>query len=141
MLDLLLAATNPSNSDLVLEKLHRDIAAGDSTAEVANQLLNVWAVKKESGNTGSLGAEFPEDAAPTIVQAYRALTLLYAGAADAEKIATLDAVLTVKAGHGNLLATTLKIMLDTAVNDLTGLARSAVQRNSSEPPRGGASLG
>lgn len=128
MLDILLAATSPSNSDMVLEKVHQDIARGDSVGAVANQLLELWATKRAAGDTTSLSESVTDEFAPTIVRAYRALTLLYAGAANADRVATIDTVLTRRMGGGDALPSVLKVMLDAAIKDLSGVAGQAVRR-------------
>ena len=129
MLDILLAATSPSKSDMVLNKIHQDMARGDSAARVANRLLELWATKKATGFTTSLSESVTDELAPAMVRAYRALTLLYAGAADADRVATIDAVLSRRMtplmserwpglAGGDALASVLKVMLDAAVKDL-----------------------
>lgn len=133
MLDILLASTNPAQSDLVLNKIGQDAAAGDPIAPIASQLLNMWMMKQASGDLASLGDQVDDEMAPTMVRAFRALTLLYLGAADADRVATLDTVLTFKMGQGHLLATVLKAMLDTALKDLSGLANAAVKRTMTAP--------
>jgi alpha-tubulin suppressor-like RCC1 family protein len=128
MLDILLAATSPSNSDMVLNKIHQDMARGDSVARAANGLLELWGTKSAAGATTSMSETVPDELAPTIVSAYRALTLLYAAAADADRLATIDAVLSRRMTGGDALPSVLKVMLDDAVKDLSGLANQAVRR-------------
>ena len=128
MLDILLAATSPSNSDMVLNKIHQDMARGDSVARAANQLLELWATKRANGATTSMSESVPDKIVPDMVRVIRALTLLYAGAADADRVATIDAVLSRRMTGGDPLPSVLKVMLDAAVKDLSGQANQAVRR-------------
>lgn len=140
MLDILLASTSPEQSDVVLEKLDSDIAAGDSIAASAKDLLHLWADKKATGVTASHGDQVEEADATRTVQAYRALTLLYVGASDADRIQILDAVLATKVEYNDLLAITLSAMLTTALKDLQGLAHTAVRRETASEPDASARL-
>ncbi|GAA1912046.1 hypothetical protein GCM10009775_00820 [Microbacterium aoyamense] len=122
LLDLLLAATNPSNSDEVLATIHAAVERGDSVAGVANQVLELWASKAASGDTTSLSDVVTDEFAPMIVKAYRRLTLLYVGAADADRFAILDATLSEQMGGVDDLPAVLKVMLTAGLKDLDGVS-------------------
>lgn len=128
MLDILLAATSPSNSDMILRRMHQDMARPNSVLPLANQLLELWASKSATGDTTSLSESVTDELAPDMVRSYRALTLLYASAADADRVATIDAVLSRRMTGSDPLPSVLKVMLDAAVKDLSGQANQAVRR-------------
>lgn len=124
MLDILLAATGPSNSDMVLRKIHQDMARDDSVARAANGFLEMWATKRATGFTRSMSESVPDELVPDMVKVIRALILLYAGAADTDRVATIDAVVSRRMSDGDALPSVLKVMLDAAVKDLPGQAPS-----------------
>lgn len=128
MLDILLAGATPLASDGVLRKIAHDVAAGDNVAGRAQELLNVWATKKATDDKTSMSDQVTDQEASVVIRAYRALILMYTAAADADRLSTLDAVLTVRTGHGHRLATTLKAMLDSALKDLARARQQAAER-------------
>ncbi len=118
MVDILLAAIPPDRAGTVREKVMRDASAVDPAAMPGLLLLNNWTLSKMNGGSTSLAGDLSDGEVTDVAQAVRPLVLVLAGAADPERIAALDALLAVRSRHGHTSAMLLKVMLDTAVEDL-----------------------
>jgi hypothetical protein len=118
MVDILLAAIPPEMAGTVREKVMSDASAVDPAAMSGLLLLNNWTLSKMNGGSTDLARDLSDDEVTEVAQAVRPLVVVLVGATDTERVATLDALLTVKSRHGHTSAILLKVMLDTAVEDL-----------------------
>ena len=121
MVDLLLAAIPPDLAGTVRQEVMSDAGAVDPAAMSGLLLLNNWTLSKMNGGSTSLADDLSDGEVTEVAQAVRPLVVVLAGAADAERVATLDAALTARSRHGHTSAMLLKVMLDTAVEDLSWL--------------------
>lgn len=129
MCDILVGAAVDSDAFRELGHIvEKAIANGDPVARVEMDLLLSWTKKKMTGDTRSIAdLVVTDDDARLLIRAYRALIAKYVGLADVKRLAILDAILTARAAS-DPLAATLKAMLESGTQDLSGLVAQAIER-------------